>query len=200
MQEAEEHMPRWTNHNSSMPTPHHQIPSQRLRLALKPLHSVVQIIRTRIGIWKPSPLVNRMHQVRTVPLRKSRRLRIERRSNHCQPIIRTQRLNVLLPGPLSRSRIRSRLGRSWRRTRRRLRPTIVPDRASPFLRPRLTKRQPTQSNYNRGLWPIPHRPIVMPIPPSAMVTIVQRLDRRIDSCVGTASSQALNSGGGSTTE
>jgi hypothetical protein len=180
MQKTKKHMPRRTNHNSRMPPPHHQIPGQRLRHALKPLHSVVQIIRTSIGIWKTSALVNRMHQVRTVPLRKSRRLRIERGSNHCQPIIGTQSLNAPLPVPLSRSPIRSRARRRWR-------PPIVPDRTSPFLRPHLTKREPTQSHQNRGLCPIRHRPIVMPIRPSAMVTIVQRL------CVGTAPSQASSS-------
>ena len=179
MQKTEKHMPRRTNHNPRMPSPHHQIRGLRLRHPLKSFHAVIKIVRTRIGIRKSRALINRMHQMRAVVLRKARRLRIERRSNHRQLVIRTQRLSVLLPTPLSRSRIRHRLGSTRRRTYRRLRPAIVPDPPRPVLRARNTKRKPTQPSHQRGLSRIPHGPIVMPIPPSAMVTIVQRPDRKL---------------------
>jgi hypothetical protein len=118
-----------------------------------------------------------MHQMRAVALRKSRRFRIQRGRNHSQPVIRTQRPRALLPTFLSRSRI-SRCLRGSRcranpRTSGRPRIPIVLNRPRPLLRPRDTKRQPAQPNHQRAFSPIPHRPIVMPIPSSVMVTIVQ---------------------------
>ena len=186
MQKTEEDVPRRSYDNSRVPGPHHQIPGLRLRYSLKSSNPVVEIVGTRIGVGKARPLVNRMHQMRAVALRGARSFRIERGGNHCQPIVRTQRPFALSPTPTSRRIIRrcfrKRLSRTRRRTLlracRTLGIAIVNNRPSPLLRPRYTKRQPAERNHNRGLSPIPHRPILMQIPPSAVVTIVQRLHRK----------------------
>ncbi len=154
-----------------MSPPHHQIPSLWLRHSLKSFHSVIKIVRTRIGIRKPSPLVNCMHQMRAIALRVARCFRIERGSNHCQPVVRTHRpcalSPTLRPGCPVRSRFPGKVSRTCRSIAR---------RPSSLLRPRHTKREPTEQNHERGFSPIPHDSILMPSPPPALVTIVQRPD------------------------
>jgi hypothetical protein len=167
-QKTEKHVPRRTNHNPRMSPPHHQIPSLRLRHSLKSFHSVIKIVRTRIGIRKPRPLVNRMHQMRAIALRVARRFRIERGSNHRQPVVRTHRPCALSPTFRAGCPIRSRFRRSVPRTCQCI------SRPNSLLRPRHTQRQPTEQNYERRFSPIPHDSILMPVPPPALVTIVQR--------------------------
>ncbi len=190
-QKTEEHVPRRSDHNSRMPPPHHQIRSLRLRHSLKSRRPVVQVVRTRVRIRKSRPLVDRMHHVRAVMLRVSWRFRIQRRGNHRQPVIRTQRPLRFFPassrGALPLRRFRSRLRRRFRkipprvcwthrRVYRRLRIPIVPARRSPLLRPRNTNRQPTEPDRKSSLPPIRHGPILMPFPHSASVTVVQQPD------------------------
>jgi hypothetical protein len=184
-------MPRRSDHNSRMPPPHHQIRSLRLRHSLEAWRTVVQVVRTRVRIRKSRPLVDRMHHVRAVMLRVSWRFRIQRRGNHRQPVIRTQRPLRFFPassrGALPLRRFRRRLRRwfrripprvCWthRRVYRRLRIPIVPARRSPLLRPRNTNRQPTEPDRKSSLPPIRHGPILMPFPHSASVTVVQQPD------------------------
>ena len=157
-EEAEEDMPRWPNHNSNMPVPHHQIRGLRTPDALESFDPVIQIVGTRVGVGKSGPLVNRMHQVRAVVLGNARRLRIKGRGNHRQPIVGIQR-----PLPLPRRRLRI-LPAGVRRSRSRR-----------VLRARHTKSQPAEQHRNRGRAPIPHRPILMPVPPSAEITFVHAI-------------------------
>jgi len=180
MKKTEEDVPRRSDDNSRVPRPHHQIPGLRLRYSLKSLDPVVETVGTRIGVWKARSLVNRMHQMRAVALGVARRFRIERGGNHCQPIVRTQRPFALSPTPTSGCIIRRGFRKSLPRICRRRGSSIINNRSSPLLRPRYTKRRPAEPNHNRGLSPIPHCPILMQIPPPALVTIVQRLRLRIE--------------------
>ena len=176
MQKTEKHVPRRTNHNPRMSPPHHQIASLRLRHSLKSFHSVIKIVRTRIGIWKPRPLVNCMHQMRAIALRVARRFRIERGSDHRQPVVRTHHPCALSVHALFAKPDLLLSSASPPRARRSPSLPIIPSCPSSLLRPRHTKRQPTEQNHEREFSPIPHHSILMPIRPPALVTIVQRPD------------------------
>jgi hypothetical protein len=60
-QEAEEDVPRWSDYNSHMPAPHHQIAGLRSHDSLKPFDSNIEIGRTRVGVSEASPFVDSMN-------------------------------------------------------------------------------------------------------------------------------------------
>ena len=180
-------MPRRSDHNSRMPPPHHQVRSLRLRHSLKSRRSVVQVVRACVRVRKSRPLVDRVHHVRAVMLRVSWCFRIQRRCNHRQPVIGTQRFPASSRGRLPLRRLRRRVRRRFRKIPPRIRCTrrrthgslhipIVPNCPSPLLRPRNTNRQPTEPDRKSSLPPVPHGPILMPFPHSASVTLVQQPD------------------------
>lgn len=109
-QQTEKNVPRRPDHNPRVSSPHHQIARLRPRHSHKSLDSAVQLRRTRIRITEARSFVDCMHQMRTVALRTHPRLRIQRRRNHRQAIIRSKRaiaLSSAIPTPTLPRRARS---------------------------------------------------------------------------------------------
>ena len=61
-----------------MPVPHDQIAGLRLLDPLETLHSVINIVGTRVGIGKSGAFVDRVNQVRTVVSSIAANFRIKR--------------------------------------------------------------------------------------------------------------------------
>ena len=80
-QETEEDVPRWSDYNSHMPAPHHEIAGLRSHDSLKPFDSNIEIGRTRVGVSEASSFVDSMNEMRTVALRRWMGFGIERRRN-----------------------------------------------------------------------------------------------------------------------
>ena len=66
--EAEEDVPRRSDHNSHVPAPYHQIAGLRPHDSLKTFDPNVEIGGTRVGVSEAGSFVDRMHQMRTVAL------------------------------------------------------------------------------------------------------------------------------------
>ena len=62
-QKTEENVPRWCDHNTHVPAPHHQIPWLRPRHSLKTLNPSIKIRGTCIRVGEARSFVNRMHQM-----------------------------------------------------------------------------------------------------------------------------------------
>jgi hypothetical protein len=86
-----------SDYNSDMAAPHDQIAGLGPRDSLKPFDPNVEIGGTRIGVVEASLFVDSMNQMRTVAFRIWTSLEIERRSDHGQTIVWTQRTIGLPP-------------------------------------------------------------------------------------------------------
>src|SRR5271165_4326828 len=63
---AEEHVPRWANHNSRVPVPYDYIAWLRIGNAAKAFDPVIQIVGGRISIGEAGFFVDGVNQMRTI--------------------------------------------------------------------------------------------------------------------------------------
>jgi hypothetical protein len=87
---AEEGALRWIDHDSDMPTPHHQIPGLRMSHSLKMIISNIEIGRTCVGVGEARAVIDCVHQVGAITLAAWVKVRIECGDNDRQAVVRGQ--------------------------------------------------------------------------------------------------------------